>query len=158
MKNKPTSPIAYQENFNFYHPITVRYADLDPQQHVNNAAVVTYIESARMGYYQATGVWEGSSFEHFGMVVASQHIDYLAPIRFGQAVRVGLGVRYMGNKSLRFRFRVEDATSGQVLARGEVVMVAYDPQSERSIPIPTDWREKIETFENRGTQNDHTAN
>jgi acyl-CoA thioester hydrolase len=152
MKTIPASPIAYQESFNFYHPITVRYADLDPQQHVNNAAVVTYIESARMGYYQAVGIWDGQSFERFGMVVANLHIDYLAPIRFGQAVRVGLGVHHMGNKSMRFRFRVEDSTSGQALARGEVVMVAYDPQSERSIPIPTDWREKIESFEKRGTE------
>lgn len=152
MKSTPISPIAMQENFNFYHPITVRYADLDPQQHVNNAAVVTYIESARMGYYQAAGIWNGLSFERFGMVVASQHIDYLAPIRFGQAVRVGLGVRYMGNKSMRFRFRVEEGTTEQALARGEVVMVAYDPQTERSIPIPVDWREKIETFEKRGTE------
>jgi acyl-CoA thioester hydrolase len=152
MKTIPASPIAYQESFNFYHPITVRYADLDPQQHVNNAAVVTYIESARMGYYQAVGIWDGQSFERFGMVVANLHIDYLGPIRFGQVVRVGLGVHHMGNKSMRFRFRVEDSTSRQALARGEVVMVAYDPQSERSIPIPTDWREKIESFEKRGTE------
>jgi len=158
MKNTPTSPIAYQENFNFYHPITVRYADLDPQRHVNNAAVVTYLESARMGYYQAAGIWDGLSFDRFGMVVAGMHIDYLAPIRFGQDVRVGLRVSHMGNKSLRFRFRVEEDNSGQALARGEVVMVAYDPQNERSIPIPADWREKIDTFEKRGTQNDHTAN
>jgi len=158
MKNTPTSPIAYQENFNFYHPITVRYADLDPQRHVNNAAVVTYLESARMAYYQAAGIWDGISFDRFGMVVAGMHIDYLAPIRFGQAVRVGLRVSHMGNKSLRFRFRVEEDNSGQALARGEVVMVAYDPQNERSIPIPADWREKIDTFEKRGTHNDHTAN
>jgi acyl-CoA thioester hydrolase len=152
MKNIPTSAVPYQESFNFYHPITVRYADLDPQQHVNNATVVTYIESARMGYYQAVGIWDGQSFERFGMVVANLHIDYLAPIRFGQGVRVGLGVHHMGNKSMRFRFRMEDSTSGKSLARGEVVMVAYDPQSERSIPIPADWREKIETFEKRGTE------
>ena len=152
MRKIPASPVAHQESFNFYHPITVRYADLDPQQHVNNAAVVTYIESARMGYYQAVGIWDGRTFGSFGMVVANLHIDYLSPIRFGQSVRVGLGVRHLGNKSMRFRFRVEDGTSGQAIARGEVVMVAYDPQSERSIPIPAEWREKINTFEKRGTE------
>jgi len=41
---------AYPNRFAYTHPITVRYADLDPQQHVNNAAVVTYLESARMIY------------------------------------------------------------------------------------------------------------
>ena len=76
---------AYPDRFAYTHPITVRYADLDPQQHVNNAAVVTYLESARMGYYQACGLWDGRSFESFGMVVAALHVDYLKthPLRSG---------------------------------------------------------------------------
>lgn len=150
MAHNQSYPPAYPDHFTYYHPITVRYADLDPQQHVNNAAVVTYLESARMGYYQASGIWDGKSFDQFGMMVAAMHIDYLKPITFGQSVRVGQLVSHMGTKSIRFRFQIEDANSGHALARGEVVMVAYDPISEKSIPIPTDWREKIAKFENFG--------
>ena len=38
------------ENYTYYHPINVRFADLDPQAHVNNAIYLTYLESARLGY------------------------------------------------------------------------------------------------------------
>lgn len=145
---------AYPTHFAYQHPITVRYADLDPQQHVNNAAVVTYLESARMGYYQASGIWDGQSFDRFGMVVAALHIDYLKPIRFGQTMQVGLSVIHMGNKSLRFRFQVEEPGAELIFARGEIVMVAYDPQIERTIPIPPEWRERIDQFENPGEKND----
>ena len=31
-------------HFNFYHPVEVRYGDLDPQGHVNNAKFLTYFE------------------------------------------------------------------------------------------------------------------
>lgn len=157
MKNTPPKPTPDQENFVYHHPITVRYADLDPQKHVNNAAVLTYLESARMGYYQASTIWDGVSFGQFGMVVANLHIDYLAPIRFGQALIVALGVRHMGTKSMRFRFRVEEQSTGLVFARGEIIMVAYDPQNERSIPIPEEWRTKITLFEEKGTANDPAA-
>ena len=141
---------AHPQQFVFYHPIIVRYADLDPQQHVNNAAYLTYLESARMGYYSESGLWNGQSVREIGMVVASIHIDYLKSIHFGQKVRVGLMVSHIGNKSIRFQHQIEDAENGDVFARGEFVMVAYDSVNERSIRVPDDWRKKIAQFEKNG--------
>ena len=141
---------AHPQKFAFYHPIIVRYADLDPQQHVNNAAYLTYLESARMGYYSESELWNGQSVREIGMVVASIHIDYLKSIHFGQKVRVGLMVSHIGNKSIRFQHQIEDAESGEVFARGEFVMVAYDSVNERSIRVPDDWRKKIAQFEKNG--------
>jgi hypothetical protein len=48
--------------FRFYHPIEVRYSDLDPQGHVNNAKFLTYLEQARIEYIGKLGLWDGSSF------------------------------------------------------------------------------------------------
>lgn len=141
---------AHPQQFVFYHPIIVRYADLDPQQHVNNAAYLTYLESARMGYYSESGLWNGQSVREIGMVVASLRIDYLRSILFGKKVRVGLMVSHIGNKSIRFQHQIEDAESGEVFARGEFVMVAYDSVNERSIRVPDDWRKKIAQFEKTG--------
>jgi YbgC/YbaW family acyl-CoA thioester hydrolase len=122
-------PPSYPQKFNFYAPISVRYADLDPQRHVNNIAVLEYVETARTSYYQASGIWDGKTVENMGMVVASVKCDYVAPIQYGQAVRVGIMVSHLGGKSLHFRFQVEDAQGEAVFARGEVVMVAYDQQA-----------------------------
>ena len=41
--------------FRFYHPIEVRYGDLDPQGHVNNAKHLTYFEQARISYMVELG-------------------------------------------------------------------------------------------------------
>lgn len=152
MKTSPPNPREITEKFNYMHPIFVRYADLDPQQHVNNAAVVTYLESARIGYYQAIGIWDGVSIRQIGMVVASLHVDYLRPIRFGTKVSVGVAVRHIGNKSLRFRLQVIGTDDKTIFARSETIMVAYDPQKEQSIQVPQDWREKINAFEAQGEE------
>lgn len=141
---------AHPKKFVYYHPIIVRYADLDPQQHVNNAAYLTYLETARMGYYSESGLWNGKSVREIAMVVASLQIDYLKSIRFGQKVRVGLMVSHIGNKSIRFQYQIEEVDSGEVFARGEFVMVAYDTPNERSIRVPDEWRQKIAQFENNG--------
>ncbi|MDY6867578.1 MAG: thioesterase family protein [Chloroflexota bacterium] len=137
-KNKP---------FTYYHPIVVRYGDLDPQGHVNNAVVLTYLESARLGYYEKAGIWKQDSGITTGMVVAHIDIDYLAPIYLGQAVRVGLRMDRMGTKSLTFAFRIEAMPGARPLAKGKSVMVVYDNKMEKSIPVPPAWREKINQFE-----------
>ena len=135
------------ENFTYYHPKTVRFADLDPQAHVNNVAYLTYLESARLGYYQQAGIWHPGPGMHTGMVVAHLSIDYLAPIFFGQAVQVGMRCERMGNKSFTLAFQIETTPEQAPLARGTVVMVAFAQQTDASIPIPADWREKILRFE-----------
>ena len=139
---------AYPKNFNYYHPIQVRYADLDTLQHVNNVSILAYVEHARTGYYLASGIWDGTIREGFGMVVASVKIDYLASVEFGDPVRVGIKVANIGTKSLNFRFQVENSENKTVFARGGVVMVAYNQQENHSMPVSQEWREKLAAFEN----------
>ena len=134
-------------NFTYYHPITVRFADLDAQAHVNNAVYLSYLESARLGYYEQAGFWRPNRGMQTGMVVAHIDIDYLAPIRFGQAIQVGLRLDRMGNKSFTLAFLIETIEERMPLARGSSVMVPIDPKIGTSIPIPADWREKITRFE-----------
>jgi len=139
--------MAENTTFSFYYPITVRYGDLDPQGHVNNAVYMTYLESARLGYYEATGIWDSKSGAKTGMVVAHVDIDYLVPIYFGQSIQVGVRMERIGNKSLTLAFQIESVPEEKPLARGRSVMVAYDNNAEASQPFPEDWRRKITQFE-----------
>jgi len=106
-----------------------------------------YVETARTGYYRATGIWDGTMSGGFGMVVASVHIDYLVSIQFDDTVRVGVRTANIGGKSLRFQFQVESADGETSFARGEVVMVAFDHAENRSRRVPQDWRQKLAAFE-----------
>lgn len=133
--------------YRFYHPIQVRYGDLDPQGHVNNARILTYMEQARIAYLQELKLWDGQSFLDLGLIVADVHVSYLAPVFLNQPVRVGLRVTRLGNKSLTFENTVENAATQAALAKGETVMVAFDYHQDASIPVPDDWREKIARFE-----------
>jgi acyl-CoA thioester hydrolase len=134
--------------FRFYHPIEVRYGDLDPQGHVNNAKYLTYFEQARVAYWIEMGFFsKDQSFMELGVILADVHITYFAPVYFGQKVKVGVHVTRLGNKSMTWEQNVVDVESGKELAKGEVVIVAYDYRQEKTIPIPNEWREKITEFE-----------
>jgi acyl-CoA thioester hydrolase len=134
--------------FNFYHDIEVRYGDLDPQGHVNNARYFTYIEQARIHYLFHLGlIKRGQSFLEVGVILADAHLTFKASIQFGQAVRVGVRTTRLGNKSLDMEYRIEDADSGKELATGSTALVAYDYRTSQTVPIPDAWREKIRQFE-----------
>jgi acyl-CoA thioester hydrolase len=134
--------------FRFYHPIEVRYGDLDPQGHVNNSKHLTYFEQARIQYMIELGLFtKDQSFMKIGVILADVHIIYLGPVYFGQNIKVGVHAAKLGNKSMTWEQNIVDSETGKELAKGEVVIVTYDYKEEKTIPIPQEWREKITEFE-----------
>ena len=135
-------------DFRFYYPIEVRYGDLDPQGHVNNAKHLTYFEQARVQYMIKLGLFtKDQAFMEIGVILADVHITYFAPIYFGQNIKVGVHAAKIGNKSMRWEQNIVYADTEKELARGEVVIVTYDYRTEKTIPIPQEWRDRITAFE-----------
>jgi len=135
-------------NFRFYHPIEVRYGDLDPQGHLNNAKFVTFFEQARIQYIRHLGLYkEGQSFMEIGVILADVHVAYRKPVEWGMPVKVGVRITKIGNKSMTVEQNVIHAESGEVFAEGEVVMVAFDYYQNKSISVPQEWRDAVNRFE-----------
>lgn len=135
-------------DFRFYHPVEVRYGDLDPQGHLNNAKYLTYFEQARVQYTIGLGLFSrDQSFMEIGIIIADVHIRYLEPVYFGQEIKVGVQVARLGNKSMTWEQNIVDMATDKEFAKGEVVLVTYDYKTGTTIPIPQQWREKIIEFE-----------
>lgn len=133
--------------FRFFHPIEVRYGDLDPQGHLNNARYLTYFEQARVEYVRRLGLWDGKSFMNIGFILAEARITFLAPVLFGQAVHVGVRTTRLGNKSFTLDYVIEDSLNERQLATGETVLVVYDYSRAESVPLSDAWRQTIAEFE-----------
>jgi acyl-CoA thioester hydrolase len=134
--------------FQFFHPMEVRYGDLDPQGHLNNAKYLTYFEQARIQYFAALGLFsKDKSFMDIGVIIADIHIKYMAPVFLGASIRVGVRTIKIGNKSITLEETVEDETGTKLHASGEVVLVAYDYHSHQTIAVPDEWRRKLSEFE-----------
>ncbi len=134
-------------DFRFYYPVQVRYSDLDAQWHVNNARFLSIVESARLDYLRHLGLWDGSSFLDLGVIVADIHIAYLAPIDLDDEIQVGVRISRIGNKSMTFETEIQNVEDGSLKAKSEVVVVAYDYHTLKTIPVPEEWRKRIQEFE-----------
>ncbi len=136
------------DEIRFYHPMEVRYADIDAQGHLNNARYLTYFEQARLLYFEELGLFrKGQSFMDIGMIVADIHIKFRAPVYLGAAIRVGVRTEAIGNKSITLRETIADAVSGQLYADGTVVLVTYDYHAHKTIPVTEEWRRIISEYE-----------
>jgi acyl-CoA thioester hydrolase len=134
--------------YRFYYPVEIRYGDLDPQGHVNNAKHLTYFEQARIQYMIELELFtKDQSFMEIGVILADIHIAYFEPIYFGQNIKVGVHAAKFGNKSMTWEQNIVDTDSGKELAKGEVVIVTYDYKQEKTISLPQEWRERIMQFE-----------
>src|SRR3954462_8647473 len=131
--------IRQMSSGDFIHEERVRFRDLDPMGHVNNAVFLTYLEQARVAFFSEMGAATG--LEEMNMIVARVEIDYKAPVRLGQEVEISVRASRFGTKSfdLDYELRVE----GELVAEAKSVQVAYDYARREAVPLPTDWREKL---------------
>ena len=132
--------------YRFYKPIEVRFSDLDVLGHVNNARYLTYMEQARVGYFRLLGLRKPNE-PRVGFILASAHIDFRRPILMDSQVRVGVRVVRLGNKSFTMDYTLEDAAGGPPFATAQTVQVSFDYETQRSIPLPDEWRQAIAAYE-----------
>ncbi len=135
-------------DFNFYHPTEVRYGDLDPQGHLNNAKHLTYFEQARVQYVVNLDMFgKDQSFMEIGFIVADIHITYHAPVHWGDPIKVGVRTAKIGNKSMVMEQAIVNSETGEVYSSGTVIAVTYDYAAKQTMPVPQEWREKVTDFE-----------
>ena len=128
--------------------IEIRFVDVDAFGHVNNANYLTYLEIARVKYFDEIADWQ-YNWSKQGIILAKAEIDFIIPIHFGDEISVHTRCSRLGNKSFDLEYRIIHLLKGneQLMADGVTVMVAYDYEAKKSIEIPAEWKEAILKFE-----------
>lgn len=127
--------------------IDVRFRDTDAMGHVNNAVYLTYLEVARQEYWERVAAHV--DYDRVPFVVARATIDFRSPVMVGETVRVHLRTTWVSRSSFGLEYELRERGSGRVLATASTVLVTYDYEAHRSMPVP-DWlRAGLERAEGR---------
>lgn len=129
-------------------PIQIRFKDIDLFGHVNNANHFTYLESARVKYFNEI-VGEEVNWSRQGFILAKATIDYRLPILFKDNTCVYTKCSRFGTRSFDLSHCIVKEQDGQetILAEGTTVIVCFDYDKGETIPVPGDWKRKIQEFE-----------
>lgn len=122
---------------------TIRFGDLDVMKHANNLTLLRLFETGRIDYVVDLGL---ARHDEPTFTLASVRCEFKQPAVYGDKLVCGTAAASIGRSSLVLAQRIwkED---GSTVCDGSSVIVALDPGSKHSKPIPADWIETIEKWE-----------
>ncbi len=124
----------------------IRFADLDPQGHVNNAVFSTYFETGRVAMFRnpdlGIGVLDGT------YVLVRAEIDFMRELRWPGNVEVGTALAEFGRTS----FKVVQVifNDGACAAAGRFTMVLADKNTRRPRPLTEEVLTRLGQWKYRG--------
>jgi acyl-CoA thioester hydrolase len=119
--------------------IEIRWRDLDPADHVNNAVFLTYLEEARDEWLNRT-LGDGGGWDY---LLARVALDYRRELRLeDDEVVVRIGLARVGTSSVTTREELLTA-AGELAAEAEAVVVARDSASGKTRPLTDKEREAL---------------
>tara|TARA_B100000405_G_C16495037_1_gene341560 strand:- start:103 stop:543 length:441 start_codon:yes stop_codon:yes gene_type:complete len=128
--------------------ISVQWGDMDALKHVNNTVFLTWMETARMAYFEECGMMDTFESEKIGPILAAIKADFLAPVVYPDTVVVHTTISKMGRSSFDMAYKImSSANGGELVATGSATGVMCDYSTGSSTPISENLRARITDLE-----------
>ncbi len=137
------APIPTIDDFGYVAEVTTRWTDNDVYGHVNNAVFYFYFDSVANRYLIEEGGLDIHTSDVIGLVVESG-CQYHAPIEYPAALRVGLRVNRLGNRSVTYGLAVFTSDVDEAVAHGYFSHVFVDRETRRPVEVPAQLRAALE--------------
>jgi acyl-CoA thioester hydrolase len=134
------------EDFPYRLTDNVRFADLDPNHHVNNAVYATYFETGRVTLMKDRSY--GLMPEGLAWIMVRLDIHFRAELKWPGAIEMGLGVSKFGRTSVTFDQVV--FSEGRCVASSQSVSVLIDDVTRRPVPLTEEIKKNFEPWWRRG--------
>jgi acyl-CoA thioester hydrolase len=136
-----------REQFRLFHPLRVRWAEVDRQGIVFNGHYLTYFDVAITEYWRAIGYpYPDALLEHgLDTFVKKATLEYHGPAGFDDLLDIGVRVARIGRSSMRFLLEVH--RGDDLLIDGEVIHVLADPASRNPARVPDFLRQAMRAYE-----------
>ena len=115
-------------------PLQLRWRDLDAFNHVNNSTFLTYLEEARIRWFESIG--EAWVTEDFAPLLAAVQLNYRQPLPYPAEAEVSLFVDRVGTTSITIGHAIASPDGATTYCDGHVVAVWIDRHNGRPCPLP----------------------
>lgn len=119
------------EDFPYRLTDNVRFGDLDPNQHVNNAVYATYFETGRVTLMKDPR--HGLLQDGLTWIMVRLDMHFRAELRWPGTIELGLGVVRLGRTSVTCEQVV--FSGGRCVASANAVMVLIDEVTRKPAPL-----------------------
>jgi len=134
-------------DFRFFHPLRVRWVEVDLQKIVFNGHYLMYLDTAMGDYWRAIALPYQDTMHDLGgdLYVVKSVLEYKASAEYDDLLHVGLRCARIGTSSIQFEAGIFRGT--ELLVQGELVYVYANPVTKTSLPVPQALRDTMLGFE-----------
>ncbi|MCT1903399.1 acyl-CoA thioesterase [Oceanobacillus sojae] len=132
---------AWEQDFSFYVPISVRFSETDMYGHVNNVSPFIYFEEARIAYLNRLGFLSKDMRQKDGVIVADLQCNYLKELYFGDNIQVYVKTASVGTTSFDIHYKVVKEEEVVLTARGRLVYI--DTQKKAPKKLSDEMKQKL---------------
>ena len=77
------------------------------------------------------------------MILVRAECNYRAPALLAEELEIRLAVTAIGTSSVSMDYEIENVANGRLLADGKTVVVAFDYETQKPVPVPPDTRARL---------------
>ena len=125
------------------HHQPIHWGEMDAFNHLNNVVYYRYAESARIGYLQTLGMFDGSMVT----VLAQSSCQYLRPVTYPDTLLLGVRCQRLGNTSIVMEYSYYSTAQDTIVATAEAVVVRLDSDGKRKLPWTEEERTRLLALE-----------
>lgn len=144
---KPPKATPSLEHYPYRQSDNVRFGDLDPNNHVNNASYSTYFESSRVALIRDPRF--GLMPAGLSWVLAHLAIDFKAEVHWPGTVEFGLAVSRIGRSSVTYDQVVFH--NGVCAAQATAITVLVNLRSRQPTPLSAEIVAKFQPWMRSGS-------
>jgi acyl-CoA thioester hydrolase len=107
----------------------VRFKDCDSMGHVNNAVYLTYIEEARIDFFNNLLPKDWNWIKD-GIIIRKNEIEYLKPLKFGDIITINTQISNLKTKSLELTHKIY--LEKDLISQVKSILVYFDYSQNNS--------------------------
>ena len=134
------------EDFPYRITDNVRFSDLDPNQHVNNAVYASYFETGRVTLVK--DLKNGLIPKGLSWMMVRLDMHFRAELKWPSRIEMGLGLRKFGRTSVTFDQVV--FCGGTCVASAQTTTVLVDEATRKPAPLPAELVTNFQPWLRRG--------
>ncbi|WP_025742745.1 acyl-CoA thioesterase [Aquimarina pacifica] len=125
--------------------LRIDWSEMDTYQHVNNVNFMKYMQSARVQFWEVTGLVKLYAETKKGPMLVSTKCDFKHPLFFPGNVMIKTKVAFVKNTSFGLYHELYN-DAGVLCAEGHDVAVCFDFNIDKTFLITPELRSRIEHY------------
>ncbi|HOT01958.1 MAG TPA: acyl-CoA thioesterase [Acidobacteriota bacterium] len=122
--------------------LRIDWSEIDLFGHVNNVAIMKYVQAARVDFLEALGLMQQKAETGIGPILASVSCRFMRPLFYPGHVSTSARAAAVGTTSFEIRYELRD-DGGKLAARATDIIVLFDFMKQTKVPLSRALKEMI---------------